>query len=219
MAPATTTAMPQAVSRRCRLAARRLRRPLCAARRGAPARRPAAKSSSTGVSGVQSGKLARARGRAHRHRRTSGIGGMALHRAAPRSRICAAARRLAHGRRRRAAEAARATAARERAGRRARRRYARRSPTRRWRAAAPDWRRRRCRAHAAERRGRARRNRRARRVPVGRNAALVEHHAFDGAVGLVVRAAGHLRDGQPQLFEIDRVVDGPLHLERREARA
>ena len=56
-------------------------------------------------------------------------------------------------------------------------------------------------------------------VPVGGNAALVEHHAFDGAVGLVVRSAGDLRDGQPQLFEIDGVVDRPLHLERREARA
>jgi hypothetical protein len=34
--------------------------------------------------------------------------------------------------------------------------------------------------------------------------ALVEHHAFDGAVGLVIRTAGDLRYGEPQLFEVDR---------------
>ena len=72
---------------------------------------------------------------------------------------------------------------------------------------------------STQRRGRARRNRRARRGAARRNAALIEHHAFDGAIGLVVRSAGDLRDGKPQLFEVDRVVDRALHFERREARA
>ena len=71
---------------------------------------------------------------------------------------------------------------------------------------------------SAERCQRALRNRRARRGATRGNAALIEHHAFDGAVGLIVRSAGHLCDGKPQLFEIDRVVDRALHLEWREAR-
>ena len=51
------------------------------------------------------------------------------------------------------------------------------------------------------------------------NTALVEHDTLDGAVGFVVGAARDLRDGKPQFFEIDRIVDGPLDLERRKPRA
>ena len=197
-----------------------LRRRPCAARRGAPARRSARNRLRRGASGVQPGSSVRAAGAfcgVHGHRRNR------LHRPARARASAACAVRAAGG-------TAAGGGARGGGGARsggsgagcAMRAAAVRAPLadapsamcRRWRG---RWRRRR--AHAAERRGRARRNRRARHRAGGGNAALVEHHAFDGAVGLVVRAAGDLRDGEPQLFEVDRVVDGPLHLERREARA
>jgi hypothetical protein len=56
------------------------------------------------------------------------------------------------------------------------------------------------------------------RSGAGGRGGIGEHHAFDGAVG-VVAGARDLRDRQPQLLEIDGIRDGPLHLERRQARA
>ena len=209
MAPATTTAMPPAGEHPLALALRGVVGRPSAARQSAPARR----SPRTRLRGLAVPESRHGNGSGRRHRRQW----------RRRSAACGAGarRRVARGRWRRPG-ARQAAAARGGGGARSGGSGAGCATPRGGIAAAggrsrPSARRRR--GHGGQRRGRARRNGRARHGAGRRDAALVEHHAFDGAVGLVVRAAGDLRDGQPQLFEIDGVVDGPLHLERREPRA